>query len=233
MKPFHFVLAAYLGSALALQAEFELAKESPPGIVHLIETENRQAIDHFVNATQIISVRVRPQEDTRARTAEIHITTSKSVYEITFPNRKAANAAALNIVGEIARKEPAPALPTVPPLVRTSILPQHAPQQAPKEAPEEASEEAPQQARQISGSVLLGPGSLPMAGARIAIPSLGLATTSDEEGKFSLQLPFRIIAPKGANLKLTVTAKGQITELPIKAFHLKGQPLDVHLELPN
>ncbi len=79
--------------------------------------------------------------------------------------------------------------------------------------------------RQLDGRIV-GPGDVPIAGARVEVERLGLTTVSDHRGEFHLTVPAGSSAPT-----VSVTAKG--ARLAVRADPPPGEPLVIHVPLPE
>jgi hypothetical protein len=111
-----YVIAAVLAPS-AFAVDYQLAHDSPDGFVHLRAIYDEGTKDSFVNVRHIISVHLitsRSQEDsktvvniltTRTRPAEVSSESAGStnwIYELKFPDRPAAEAAAKKILTMVA-----------------------------------------------------------------------------------------------------------------------------------
>ncbi len=87
----------------------------------------------------------------------------------------------------------------------------------------------PSPMRPLSG-VVYGPGGMPVMGARIELLSIGVATRTDNKGRFRFGG-----APANAQLKLLVQAKGQQQEIDFSGtVAAKGdEPLEIRLHIPE
>lgn len=74
---------------------------------------------------------------------------------------------------------------------------------------------------------VVGPGDVPIANARLELPSLGLTTVTNAEGQFRF-----VSVPGGKNYprEIIVTAKGQRQTIKL-AMDAKGEPVHLELEL--
>lgn len=83
--------------------------------------------------------------------------------------------------------------------------------------------------RALSG-IVIGPGETPVMGARVELLSLGIATRTDQSGRFRFAG-----APANRPLKLLVRAKGQTLEVDCSsADAAKGdEPLEIRLQIPE
>src|SRR5262245_49309741 len=80
----------------------------------------------------------------------------------------------------------------------------------------------PSPMRALSG-VVYGPGDTPIMGARVELLTLGIATRTDEWGRFRFAG-----APSNGQLKLLAQAKGQTKEID---YSLGDEPLEIRLHL--
>ena len=80
----------------------------------------------------------------------------------------------------------------------------------------------PSPMRVLSG-VVYGPGDTPIMGARVELLTLGIATRTDEWGRFRF-----VGAPSNGQLKLLAQAKGRTKEIDYSAG---GEPLEIRLDL--
>ena len=87
----------------------------------------------------------------------------------------------------------------------------------------------PSPMRTLSG-VVYGPGGMPIMGARIEFLSIGVATRTDDKGRFRFGG-----APANAPLKFLVQAKGQQQEIDFSStVAAKGdEPLEIRLHIPE
>ncbi len=74
----------------------------------------------------------------------------------------------------------------------------------------------------LSGQVL-GPGGIPIAGARVELPAAGKATRTGADGRFH----FAAVPAAGDSRPLTITAKGRVLAVEAKG---QPQPMVVHFQ---
>jgi carboxypeptidase family protein len=82
----------------------------------------------------------------------------------------------------------------------------------------------PSPMRVLSGTVY-ETGGMPIMGARVEIPMLGITTRTDEKGRFKFAG-----VPSNGQLKLLAQAKGQTKEID---YSIGDEPLEIRLHLPG
>ncbi len=73
---------------------------------------------------------------------------------------------------------------------------------------------------------LLGPGDIPLAGARVEFPQLKVAVATDADGRFRLAGVPLSAPPSQAKVR----AKGQEFLVPLEGWGARGEPLTIRLE---